>query len=89
MLKNLKSWYDVDSVVTEELLRVLWDRYRISKCYGVHAPRLGQWPYDQFPDGFGLTVGALEAGLRFPLHAVIEECLRKWGISSSQMAPNS
>ena len=77
MLETLKSWYDVDSVVTEELLRVLWDRYRISKCYGVHAPRPGQRSYDQFPNGFGLTVGALEAGLWFSLHPVIKECLRK------------
>ncbi|CAL9757942.1 unnamed protein product [Musa acuminata subsp. burmannicoides] len=53
------------------------------------APRPGQRPYDQFPQGFGLTAGALEAGLRFPLHPVIEDCLRKWGISPSQMAPNS
>ena len=74
-LETLKSWHDVDSVVTEDLLRVLRDCYRVPECYGIHAPRLGQWSYDQFPDGFGLTVGAFEAGLRFSLHFVIGECL--------------
>ena len=34
-------------------------------------------------------MGALEARLRFPLHPVIGECLRKWGILPSYMAPNS
>ncbi|THU56295.1 hypothetical protein C4D60_Mb11t15770 [Musa balbisiana] len=57
------SWHDVDSVVTEELLGALRDCYCIPTCYGVFAPRPGQWPYDQFPDGFGLTVRALKAGL--------------------------
>ncbi|THU45976.1 hypothetical protein C4D60_Mb09t00060 [Musa balbisiana] len=89
VLASLKLWHDVDSVVTEELLGELRDRYYILECYGMFAPQAGQRPYDQFPQGFGLTVGALEAGLQFPLHPVIEDCLRKWGISSSQMASNS
>ena len=55
----------------------------------MYAPRSCQRPYDLFPNEFGLTVGALEAGLRFSLHLVIEECLRKWSISPPQMAPNS
>ncbi|RZR91124.1 hypothetical protein BHM03_00019183 [Ensete ventricosum] len=33
--------------------------------------------------------GCSEAGLRFPLHPLIEECLRWWRISPSQVAPNS
>ncbi|THU58925.1 hypothetical protein C4D60_Mb03t19620 [Musa balbisiana] len=69
-LETLKSWHIVDLVVTKELLRILRDRYRISKCYGVHAPRPVQWPYDQFPDGFGLTMGGLE---RY-LVAFLREC---------------
>ena len=40
-LKVLKSWHDVDSVVTKDLLRVFRDRYRIPKCYGLHAPHPG------------------------------------------------
>ena len=89
MLASLKLWHDVDSVVTEELLGELRDRYCIPKCYKLFAPWPGLRSYDQFPQGFGLTVGALEAGLRFSLHPVIEDCLRKWGISSSQMTLNS
>ncbi|RWW58063.1 hypothetical protein BHE74_00035108 [Ensete ventricosum] len=36
-----------------------------------------------------ISVDALEVGLRFPLHPLIEECLRWWRISPSQVAPNS
>ncbi|RWV84931.1 hypothetical protein GW17_00053318 [Ensete ventricosum] len=36
-----------------------------------------------------ISVDALEAGLRFPLHPLIEECLRWWRISPSQVTPNS
>ncbi|RZS19072.1 hypothetical protein BHM03_00051362, partial [Ensete ventricosum] len=32
---------------------------------------------------------ALEAGLRFPLHPVIGDCLRWWRVSPGQIAPNS
>ncbi|RRT53277.1 hypothetical protein B296_00049955, partial [Ensete ventricosum] len=38
---------------------------------------------------FGLSTDALETGLRFPLHPVIESCLEGWQISPSQMAPKS
>ncbi|RRT51245.1 hypothetical protein B296_00048268 [Ensete ventricosum] len=36
-----------------------------------------------------ISVDALEVGLWFPLHLLIEECLRWWRISPSQVAPNS
>ncbi|CAL9763379.1 unnamed protein product, partial [Musa acuminata subsp. burmannicoides] len=83
-LEALMSLHDVDSVVTKDLLRVLWDRYHIPECYGLHTPRPGQRPYDQFPNRFGLTVGVLEAGLQFPVHLIIRDCLHFWGISPSQ-----
>ncbi|CAD5167225.1 unnamed protein product [Musa acuminata subsp. malaccensis] len=89
LLEKFKQWHDVDSVVTEEFLGELRARYWIPEGYTLSAPRPGQRPYDQFPQGFGLTAGALEAGLRFPLHPMIEDYLRKWGISPSHMAPNS
>ncbi|THU72454.1 hypothetical protein C4D60_Mb04t12300 [Musa balbisiana] len=87
-LEIIKSWHDVDSVVIEELLGPIWDRYCISS-YGLYTPLPSQHPYDPFPDGFELTMDALKAGLQFLLNPVIKECLHKWGISSSQMAPNS
>ncbi|THU60024.1 hypothetical protein C4D60_Mb07t08270 [Musa balbisiana] len=88
-LEALRSWHDVDLVVIEDLLSVLRDRYHVTECYSLHAPWLGQWPYDLFPNGFGLIVGALEAGLWFPMHPVIRDCLCLWGISPSQVLPNS
>ncbi|RRT33664.1 hypothetical protein B296_00037557 [Ensete ventricosum] len=36
-----------------------------------------------------ISVDALEVGLRFPLHPLIEECLRWWRISPCQVEPNS
>ena len=68
---------------------MLWDHYRISKHYHLHTPFLGQRPYDRFPNGFCLMVGALEASLRFPVHPIIGDCLYFWGISLSQVSPNS
>ncbi|RWW38257.1 hypothetical protein BHE74_00056522, partial [Ensete ventricosum] len=35
-----------------------------------------------------ISVDDLEAGLRFPLHPLIEEYLRWWRVSPSQVAPN-
>ncbi|RWW63606.1 hypothetical protein BHE74_00029203 [Ensete ventricosum] len=55
----------------------------------LHAPLLGEHPYDAFLSGFSLSTDALEAGLRFPLHPVIVACLKGWQISPSQMVPNS
>ncbi|RZS08987.1 hypothetical protein BHM03_00040028 [Ensete ventricosum] len=36
-----------------------------------------------------VSIDALEVGLRFPLHPIIEECLRWWRISPNHVAPNS
>ncbi|RRT33555.1 hypothetical protein B296_00047894 [Ensete ventricosum] len=36
-----------------------------------------------------IMVDALEVDLRFPLHPLIEECLRWWRMSLGQVAPNS
>ncbi|RWW02594.1 hypothetical protein GW17_00034311 [Ensete ventricosum] len=53
------------------------------------CPLPGEHPYDAFPCGFSLSTDAIEAGLRFSLHPVIEAYLEQWRISPSQMAPNS
>ncbi|RZS05937.1 hypothetical protein BHM03_00036502 [Ensete ventricosum] len=39
--------------------------------------------------GVCISVDALEVDLRFPLHPLIEECIRWWRISPSQVALNS
>ena len=36
-LKIMRSWYDVDSVITEELLGLIRDRYCIPISYGLLA----------------------------------------------------
>ncbi|RWW70174.1 hypothetical protein BHE74_00022161 [Ensete ventricosum] len=56
-----------------------------SFCY---VSQLMQFPY--FQGGvMSVSIDALEAGLRFPLHPVIGECLGWWRISPTQVAPNS
>ena len=47
-LQVIRSWHDVDSVVPENLLGLIWDRYSIPKDYELHAPHPGQHPYDPF-----------------------------------------
>ncbi|RZR75984.1 hypothetical protein BHM03_00000571 [Ensete ventricosum] len=48
-----------------------------------------QGSYNAFLDAFGLSIDALEAGLWFPLHPMIEAYLIELGISPSHIAPNS
>ena len=88
-LEVMKSLHDSDSIVTAKLFGRVRDRYSIPSEYELHVPRSGQRANDPFPSGFRLTLDALEAGLRFPLHPVIEACFSWWRISPSQMAPNS
>ncbi|CAL9114037.1 unnamed protein product [Musa acuminata var. zebrina] len=73
----------MDSKAFANLLGPIQDCYSIPKDYELRAPCSGQRPYDLFPNGFELTTDTLEVGLRFPLHPVIRECLRWWGISLS------
>ncbi|RZR75829.1 hypothetical protein BHM03_00000333 [Ensete ventricosum] len=88
-LEVMKADHDLDTAVTEGSLAVIRGRYSISSEYGLHVLRPGQRPYSSDALGMCITVDALEAGLRFPLHLLIEECLRWRRISPSQVAPNS
>ncbi|RWW53941.1 hypothetical protein BHE74_00039515 [Ensete ventricosum] len=88
-LEVMKLDHDLDTVVTEGSLVVIRERYSISVEYRLHVPQPGQRPYSLDAPGMCISVDALEAGLRFPLHPLIEECLRWWRISPSQVAPNS
>ncbi|RRT38128.1 hypothetical protein B296_00040688 [Ensete ventricosum] len=76
-LEVMKVAYDYDSIVTKSLLERLRSWYCISDEYELHAPRLGQHPYSPFLNGLGLTYDALEAGLKLPLHSVIERGKRE------------
>ncbi|RZS23806.1 hypothetical protein BHM03_00056788 [Ensete ventricosum] len=81
--------HDLDTTVTEGSLAVIRGRYSIPTEYRLHVPWPGQHPYSSDAPGMCITVDALEAGLWFPLHPLIEECLRWQRISPSQVAPNS
>ncbi|RRT58995.1 hypothetical protein B296_00046178 [Ensete ventricosum] len=83
------SCFNVDSTMTARRLVDVKEHYYVPPEYELHVPLSGQRPYDAFSSGFGLSIDALEAGLRFPLHPVIEACLERWHISPSQMVPNS
>ncbi|RWV99123.1 hypothetical protein GW17_00037986 [Ensete ventricosum] len=85
----MKAGHDLDMVVTEGSLAAIMERYSILAEYGLHVSRSGQRPYSSDAPGVCISVDALEADLRFPLHPIIEECIRWWRISPSQVAPNS
>ncbi|RWV77483.1 hypothetical protein GW17_00061675 [Ensete ventricosum] len=70
-LEVMKSCHDW--ILSVELLSAVQEHYSIPSEYVLHAPALGQQPYDSFPNGFSISTDALEVGLRFPLHPVIEE----------------
>ncbi|RWW51012.1 hypothetical protein BHE74_00042682, partial [Ensete ventricosum] len=75
-LEVMKSDYDLDTTVTEGSLAVIRERYSIPVEYGLHVSQSGQRPYSLDAPSMCISVDALEAGLRFPLHPLIEECLR-------------
>ncbi|RZS08531.1 hypothetical protein BHM03_00039578 [Ensete ventricosum] len=88
---HLMRWadHDLDTIVIEGSLAMIRERYNIPVEYGLHVSQPGQRPYSSDAPDMCISVDALEVGLRFPLHSLIEECLRWWRISPSQVAPNS
>ncbi|RWW69627.1 hypothetical protein BHE74_00022769 [Ensete ventricosum] len=63
--------HDKDSVITESFMPHIRTRYFISDEYDLHVPEVDQRLFDPFSNGFVLSVDALEAGLRFPLHPLV------------------
>ncbi|RRT83423.1 hypothetical protein B296_00017726 [Ensete ventricosum] len=88
-LEVMKADHYLDMTMTEGSLAVIRGRYSIPVEYGLHVPQPEQRPYSSDAPDMCITVDAMEADLRFPLHPLIEECLRWWRISPSQVAPNS
>ncbi|RZR74993.1 hypothetical protein BHM03_00047200 [Ensete ventricosum] len=80
-LVTMWSFFNVDLVVTTHRLTEARKNHFVPPEYELHAPLLGEHPYDVFPSGFSLSTAALEAGLRFPLHPVIEACLERFRVS--------
>ncbi|RWV80652.1 hypothetical protein GW17_00058038 [Ensete ventricosum] len=77
-LATMRSCFNIDSTVV--VYRMVEDRknYYIPPEYELNDPLSGQRPYDGFSSGFNLSTDALEAGLRFALHPMIEACLEGW-----------
>ncbi|RWW58863.1 hypothetical protein BHE74_00034220 [Ensete ventricosum] len=87
-LQAMKSHHDFDSTVSLESLASIRKRFSILNEYVLHTLGPGQRSYHSYPGGFSISIDALEAGLRLPLHPVIGECLGWWWISPGQVAPN-
>ncbi|RWW81533.1 hypothetical protein BHE74_00010074 [Ensete ventricosum] len=89
----MRSFFNVDSVVTTHRLIEMRKNYFIPLEYELHAPLPREHPYDAFPSGFSLSTDALEVGLRFLLHPLIEECLEGMksggGAGSRSMVPSA
>ncbi|RWW50878.1 hypothetical protein BHE74_00042826, partial [Ensete ventricosum] len=75
--------------MTVRQLAEVREHFCIPTKYELYVPLPGHCLYDALPDDFGLSIDALKAELRFPVHPVIEACLDGWQISPSHMAPNS
>ncbi|RRT32028.1 hypothetical protein B296_00055547, partial [Ensete ventricosum] len=88
-MEVMKADHDLNTAVTEGSLVVIRGRYNISTEYRLHVSWPGQRPYSSDAPDMCISVDALEVGLRFPLHPLLEECLRWWRISPSYVAPNS
>ncbi|RWW52195.1 hypothetical protein BHE74_00041388 [Ensete ventricosum] len=88
-LEVMKAGHDLDTRVTEGSLAIIRERYSIPTEYSLHILRPGQCPYSSKALGVCISVDALEACLWFLLYPTIEECIRWWRISLSQVAPNS
>ncbi|RWW52779.1 hypothetical protein BHE74_00040784 [Ensete ventricosum] len=74
-LEAIKLCHDFYSTMSIESLATIRKRYSISAEYVLHALAPRQCPYHTCPEGFSISIDALEVGLRFPLHPVIGECL--------------
>ncbi|RWW59605.1 hypothetical protein BHE74_00033450 [Ensete ventricosum] len=82
-LAAMRSSFDVDLTMTIRRLVEVRKNYFVSMEYELHAPLPGEHPYNAFPSDFSLSTNALEVGLRFSLHLMIEVCLERWQISPS------
>ncbi|RWW85471.1 hypothetical protein BHE74_00005838 [Ensete ventricosum] len=86
-LVAMQSNFDVDSTVTTHRLIEVRKNYFIPPEYELYAPLPGERPYDAFPNSFSLSTDALKAGLRFPLHPMIETSSKGGGFRLLRWRP--
>ncbi|RZS19853.1 hypothetical protein BHM03_00052298 [Ensete ventricosum] len=60
-LAAMRSYFNVDSIVTTRRLVEMRKNYFVPPEYELHAPLPGEHPYDSFSSGFSLSTDALEA----------------------------
>ncbi|RRT70136.1 hypothetical protein B296_00013424 [Ensete ventricosum] len=65
-MKAMLREHDEDSIITESSLPKIRATYHIFNNNDLHASEVGQRPFDPFPNGFSLSVDALEAGELVP-----------------------
>ncbi|RWW22573.1 hypothetical protein GW17_00013224 [Ensete ventricosum] len=70
-LEVMLKEHDEDSIITKSSLPKIRATYRILGDFYIHIHGVGQHPFDPFLNGFNLSVDALEAGVRFPLHPLV------------------
>ncbi|RZR81691.1 hypothetical protein BHM03_00007974 [Ensete ventricosum] len=78
VLEAILREHDEDSIITESSLSKIWAIYCIPGDFDIHVPEAEQHPFNTFPNGFSLSVDALEAGkARF----LFVSAFRGWGFS--------
>ncbi|RRT74137.1 hypothetical protein B296_00032641 [Ensete ventricosum] len=75
-LVAMQSNFDVESTVMTHRLVEVRKNYFIPLEYELHAPLPREHPYNIFSIGFSLSTDALKMGLMFPLHPMIDACLK-------------
>ncbi|RRT54070.1 hypothetical protein B296_00034215, partial [Ensete ventricosum] len=72
-LEVMKADHGLDTAVTEGSVAMIRERYSIPTEYELHVSQPGQRPFSSDAPRMCISVDALEAGLWFPLHPLIEE----------------
>ncbi|RWV96179.1 hypothetical protein GW17_00041132 [Ensete ventricosum] len=58
-LMVMRSCHNYDLIMTVQCLVEVQERYSIPREYELHIPLLGERPYNDYQDGFGLSIDAL------------------------------
>ncbi|RWW11400.1 hypothetical protein GW17_00024992 [Ensete ventricosum] len=92
-LEVMKTYHDFNLTEIEGLLVAIREHYSIPKEYALYALLHRHRPYNSSSLRLSISVNALKAGLHFPPHPIIEECLRwgfglEWSVHSISNVPS-